>query len=116
MSEATISTFQGGGMSAPDPQGVIAALPLAAQDFLKNGFLEEIELRAIAKETSFVDGEILKQESEFGASFPAGKQAVIGIERFELAGFQAALEAIFEEVRAAFIEEHAAFLVDQRLE
>ncbi len=44
-----VRLLTGGATSAPDPQGVIAALPLAAQDFLKNGFLEEIELRAIRR-------------------------------------------------------------------
>src|SRR4029077_7640335 len=104
-----------GATCAPDPEGVITAFLFAAQDFLKNGFLQEIELRAIAKETGFVDGQILEQESKFSAPFPAGKQAVVGIERVKLAGFQAALEAILEEVRAALIEKHAAFLIDQRL-
>src|SRR6266852_7273090 len=111
-----VGLLAGGATSAPNPEGVIAALLLAAENILENGFLKEIELRAIAKETRFVDGEILEQESQFGASFPAGEQPVIRVEGVELAGFQAALQAIFEEVRAALIEKHAAFLIDQRLE
>src|SRR6267378_4330366 len=111
-----VGLLAGGATSAPDTERVIAALLLAAQNLLENGFLKEIELRAIAKETRFVDGQILKQESQFGASFPAGQQAVISIEGVELADFQAALQAILQEVRAALIEKHAAFLIDQRLE
>src|SRR6266568_340149 len=68
MSEATISTFQGGGMSG------------------------------------------------FGEGIAAGKQAVIGVEGVELAGLEAALKAILQEVRAALIEKHAAFLIDKSLE
>src|SRR5258706_12408725 len=93
----------------------IATLLLAAQNVFKNGFLQEIELRAIAKETGFVDGQILEQESQFSASFPAGKQPIIGIEKSARAGFQTALQAIFQEVRAALVEKHAAFLIDKGL-
>src|SRR6266403_1508508 len=59
---------------------------------------------------------MLEQESQFGSPFPAGEQAVIRIESVELAGLQTALQAIFQEVRAALVEKHAAFLIDERLE
>ena len=72
-------------------------------------------MRAIPKETGFVNGQIFEQESKFSASFPAGQQTVIGIERVELTNFEAALKAILEEMRAALIEKHAAFLIDKRL-
>ena len=77
--------------------------------------MKEIELRAIAEETRLVDSEILQEKSEFSASFPAGQQAVIGIERIELTSFQATLESIFQKMRAALIEEHAALLIDEGL-
>src|ERR1700682_426483 len=112
----SVGLLAGGATSTPDPERVIAALLLAAQNLLENGFLKEIELRAIAKETRFVDGQILKQESQCRASLPAGQQPVISIEGVEPADFQTALQAIFQEVRAALIEKHAAFLIDQRLE
>src|SRR6266481_71367 len=86
---------------APDTESVVAALLLAAENVLKNGFLEEIELRAISKKTGLVDSQIFEQESELSATFPAGEQAIIGVERLELAGFQTALQAIFQEMRAA---------------
>src|SRR5258708_28160462 len=59
---------------------------------------------------------MLEEESQFGAPFPAGEHAVIRIERVELAGLQTALQTIFQEVRAALVEKHAAFLIDKRLE
>src|SRR5439155_6409973 len=111
-----IRLLPGGAASAPNAQRVIAALLLAAQNILQNRFLQEIELRTIAKETRFVDGQILEKQRQFSASFPAGEQAVVRIEGVELTGFQTALQAVFEEVRAAFIKKHAAFLIDQRLE
>ena len=73
-------------------------------------------MRTVTKETGFIDGEVFQKKGEFSAAFPTGEQAVIGIERVELASFQTALQTIFKEVRAAFIEEHSAFLIDQRLE
>jgi len=94
-----VRLLAGGTTGAPDPEIVIAALLLAAENVFENGLLEQVELRTIAKETRFIDGQIFKKESEFGASFPAGKQPVVSIKRVELAGLQTALQAIFEEVR-----------------
>src|SRR5207302_793359 len=111
-----VRLLPGGAASAPNAQRVIAALLLAAQNILQNRFLKEIELRTIAKKTCFVDGQIFEKQRQFSASFPAGEQAVVRIEGVELTGFQTALQAVLEEVRAAFIKEHAAFLIDQRLE
>src|SRR5207302_8624623 len=102
--------------SAPTGQPVLEPLLLAAQNSVENRFLQEIKLRTIAKETRFVNSAILKKQRQFRASFPAGEQAVVRIEGVELTGFQTALQAVFEEVRAAFIKKHAAFLIDQRLE
>ncbi len=87
-----------------------------AEDFLQDLFLEEIKLRAIAEETGFVDGEIFEKQRKLGAAFAAGEQAVVRVERIELANLQAALQAVFEEMRAALIKKHAALLVDKRLE
>ena len=82
----------------------------------RTDFLKKFELRADAKKTCFVDGEIFQQRYQLLLAFAAGEQAVVGIERIHLAGFQAALQAIAQEMRAAFVEIHAAFLVDQRLQ
>ena len=78
--------------------------------------MKEIELRTIAKETRFVNSEILEKQRQFSASFSAGEQAVVRIEGVELTGFQTALQAVLEEVRAAFIKKHAAFLIDEGLQ
>ena len=45
-----------------------------------------------------------------------GEQAIVAVKGIELAGFEPALQAILEKVRAALIEEHAAFLVNERLQ
>ena len=86
------------------------------EDFFQHGFLQEIELRAIAKETRFVDGEIFEQQSQFGSAFTAGEQTVVAVERIQLTGFQAALQAVLQKMRAALVEKHAAFLIDERLQ
>ncbi len=111
-----VGLLPGGTTGAPDAQSVIAAFLFAAKQILKNGFLKKVELGTIAKETRFVDGEVFEQEGQLRASFPAGQQAVIGIEGVELAGLQAALETVFQEMGTALVEKHAAFLVDEGLE
>src|SRR5229473_2733614 len=105
-----------GATGTPYAETVIAALLLAAENVLEDRLLQQIELRTVAKETGFVDGEIFKQESKLRASFPAGQQTIISVERVHLASFKPALQAIFQKVRAALIEEHATFLIDERLE
>jgi len=83
-----IGFLAGGGTRAPNAEIPVAAFLLVAKDFLENGFLEEIELRAIAEKAGFIDGEILEEERKFGATFAAGKQAVIRVERIKLATFK----------------------------
>src|SRR5882762_9861659 len=56
------------------------------------------------------------QLDSFYAAFAARKQAIVRVKRIKLANLQAALQAVFQEMRTAFIEKHAAFLVDKRLE
>src|SRR5204863_5837626 len=58
-----VRLLAGGATSAPDAEGVIAALLLTAQNILKNGFLKEIELRSITEETSFVDGRFSRRRA-----------------------------------------------------
>ena len=101
---------------APDAERPIAAFLFALQDFFENDFLEEIELRANAKKARLIDREIFKQRRELLLAFAAGEQAVVAVERIHLAGFQAALKAVAQEMGAALVEKHAAFLVDQRLQ
>ena len=79
-------------------------------------FLEQIELRANAKEAGLVDGEIFEERGEFLLAFAAGEQPVVAVERIQLAGLQAALQTVAKEMRAALVEIHAALLIDQRLQ
>ena len=104
-----------GAAGAPNPQRPIAALLLALQNFFEHDFLKEVELRADTKEARLIYGEILEQSCEFLLSLAAGEQPVVAVERVHLAGLEAALQAIAQKVRAAFVEIHAAFLIDQSL-
>src|SRR5882757_9283862 len=94
----------------------VAALLLAAEDLLEDRFLQQVELRLVAKETCLVDGKIFEQQRQFRAAFAAGKQTVISVKGIELANFQAALQAVFEKMSPALVEEHAAFLIHERLQ
>lgn len=67
-------------------------------------------------ETSFVDRKVFEQKCKLSAAFPAGQQPVVRIKGIKLARFEAALEAVLQEMRAAFVKIHAAFLVNQRLQ
>src|SRR5712664_325999 len=111
-----IRLLSGGTSGAPDAKRVIAALLFAAEDLFENGFLQQIELRAITKETRFVDGQVFEEKSELGAAFPAGQQTIVGVEGIELTGLEAALQPVLQEMRPALIEKHAAFLIDESLQ
>src|SRR5262249_32320805 len=102
-----IGFLTAGTTSAPHAKSPIAAFLFFLQKLFEDGFLQEVELRTIAEKTRFVNGEIFEQKCELGFSFPAGEKAIVAIERIELAGFQTALETVFQEMGAAFIEEHA---------
>src|SRR5690348_3121360 len=67
-----VRLLAGGATGAPDAEGVIAALLFVTKQIFENGLLEQFELRLVAKETGFVDGEVLEQERKLGPSFPAG--------------------------------------------
>src|SRR5215471_4168945 len=105
-----------GATGAPDAQRPIAAFLLLFQKLLENGFLQKVKLRPIAEEAGFVDREIFKKKREFRFSFATGEKAIVAIKRIELAGLQTALETVFQEMRAAFVEEHAAFLINESLQ
>src|SRR5437879_2944687 len=111
-----VRLLSGGASGAPDTKGVIAALLFATENFFENGLLQQIELGAISKETGFVDGQVFEEKSELRAAFPAGQQTIVGVEGIELTGLEAALQPILQEMRAALIEKHAAFLIDESLQ
>src|ERR1700730_2792777 len=111
-----IGLLTGRAPGAPDAKSEVAALLFAAEDFFENRLLEEIELRTVAKEACLVYRQILEKQSQLRASLSAGEQPVVGVERIELANLKATLQAVFEEMRAAFIEKHAAFLINESLQ
>ena len=49
-------------------------------------------------------------------AFVADQQAVIAVERIQLAFLQAALQTVLQEMGAAGVEVHAAFLIHERLQ
>ena len=89
---------------------------LLTEQIFQNVFVEQIELRLIAKEAGFVDRQVFEQARQLFFSLVADQQAVVAVERIELAFLQAALQTVFQKMGAAFIEVHAAFLVDQGLQ
>src|SRR6266536_495133 len=101
---------------APDPQPVIAPLPLAPQNFLQDVPLEQVELGLVAEEAGFVDREIFHQARQFLLSLVADQQPVVAVKRFQLAFAQTPLQPVLQEGRAPLIEVHAALLVHQRLQ
>src|ERR1700722_9581069 len=105
-----------GTAGTPDAKIPVAAFLLLAQQILQNAFLQEIELRFLSEEARFVDGEVFQQQCQLSAAFAASQQTVVAIERVELTNLESALEAVFQEMRAALVEKHAAFLIDECLQ
>ena len=64
------------------------------EHFFQDGLLEQFELRLVAKETGFVDGENFQQCRKFCAAFTAGEQTIVAVERIEPASFQTALQTV----------------------
>src|SRR5262249_55208547 len=83
---------------APDPKCEVASLLLTAQKVFKDCFLQQIELRAVAEKTGFVDGQIFEEQSQLGFAFTAGEETVVAVKRVELASFEAALQAVLKKV------------------
>ena len=73
-------------------------------------------MRLVAKEAGLVDGQDFQQRRELRLAFAAGQQTVVAVKRVQAAGLQAPLQPVLQEVRAAFVEVHAAFLVNQGLQ
>ena len=101
---------------APKAEIEITALLFAMQDRFERCLVEQVELRFVAEEAGLIDGEVFEQSTEFFLAFMARKQAIVVIERIESGGLQAAYEAVTQEMGAALIEVHAAFLIDKRLQ
>jgi hypothetical protein len=133
MSLATTSTFHGGqgvadqhgqavgllpgrATRAPHAQIPIAIRLLPVQDLLEYRLLEKFKLRFGSKETGFIDGQVFQQRRKFCLALPAGQQAIVTVERIRLANFQPPLHAVAQEMDAALVKKHAAFLVDQSLQ
>ena len=87
-----------------------------AQQIFKNVFMEEVELGLVAEETGFIDRKVFQQPRQLFFSLVADQQAVVTVEGIDLPLFEPALQSVFEEVGAALVEIHAAFLVHQVLQ
>ena len=90
--------------------------PLLAEQVFKNEFLEQVELSFVAEEAGFVDGKVLEQPGELVLALLADEQAIVAVEGVQAALAQAAEQAVLQEVGAAFVEMHAALLVDEGLQ
>ena len=111
-----VGFLPGGAAGAPDADGEVAALLLAAEQVIEDVFLKEIELSLVTEEAGFVDGKVFEQLGEFALALIADEQAVIAVEGVELALLEASLQAVLQEMGAAFVEVHAALLVDEGLQ
>ena len=81
----SVRLLAGGAAGAPDAQVPVAALLLAVQHLLQHRFLEQVQLRLVAEEAGFVDGEVFEQSGQFGSSFAAGEQTIVAVERIQAA-------------------------------
>src|SRR5581483_2930664 len=90
----------------PDAQSPIPALLLAVQDLLHDVFVEKIELRLVAEEAGLVDGQRFQQQRQFVLALRRSEELVVAVERAELARFEAAHQAILEEMAAALVKVH----------
>jgi hypothetical protein len=70
----------------------------------------------VTEDAGFVNCQVIQDVCQFLFAFFADEQAVLAVERFQVALFQAALQAVLKEVSAARIEVHAALLVDEGLQ
>ena len=154
MSDARISTFQGGGISglgdghvegqriaqvvvgqrvadqhgqgvgflagraagAPDAQSPIAALLFVDENSSRTSFWKSSSCGRLRKKLVSLTVRFSSSAVSSFLPFAAGQQPVVAVERIELAGLQAALQAIAQKMRAALVEIHAAFLINQRLQ
>ena len=78
--------------------------------------MKQIKLGLVAEETGFIDCQVFQQARQLFLALVADEQAIVAVERIDLPLFEPSLQAVFEEVRAALIEVHAALLVHQRLQ
>ena len=111
-----VGFLPGGATRAPDADRVLAPRTLVLEQLLQHGFLEQIQLRLVAEEAGLVDGQVFQQLGQFVLALVADQQTVVGIEGVDAALLQAAQQAVLKKVRAAFVEVHAALLVDERLQ
>src|SRR5580704_14321540 len=89
---------------------------LGAEHLIDHVLMKQIQLRLVAEKAGLVDREIFQQLGQFVFSLAADQQAIIAVERIQMALFEPALQPVLEEVGAARIEMHAALLIDERLQ
>ncbi len=106
----------GGAAGTPDAEDLVSSSLFGAEEFVEDAFVEQIELRLVAEKAGLIDGQVFQQTGQFLFAFLADQQAIVTVERIHLALFEAALQAVLQEVGTAFVEMHAAFLVHERLQ
>src|SRR5260370_36654126 len=78
--------------------------------------LKQVQLRLVAEETGFIDGEVFDQTRQLLLPRLADEQAIVAVERIQLALLQPALQTVLKKRMAPIVEMHAARMVDQRLQ
>src|SRR5581483_11044814 len=101
---------------APDAELIVALVLLLQDDFLENVLVEQLQLRLIAEEAGFVDGQVFQQIDQLLPAFLADQQPVVAVEGIHPALAQAPLQTVLQEMRAPGVEIHPAFLIDEGLQ
>src|SRR5229473_4518754 len=78
--------------------------------------MKQFQLRLVAEKAGLVDRQIFQQLGQFRLAFLADQQTVVAVERIQVAFLESALQAVLKEMGAAFVEVHAALLVDEGLQ
>jgi hypothetical protein len=73
-------------------------------------------LRLVPEEAGLIDREVFEQKRQFLFPLLADEQAIVAVERIQMALLQPLLQAVLQEGGAPFVEVHAALLVNERLQ
>ena len=111
-----VGLLSGGAACAPDSQAVVGVLLLAPHHIVDHVVLKQVQLRLVAEEAGFIDGEVFDQAGQLLFPRLADEQAIVAVERIQLALLQPALQTVLKEGSAPVVEMHAALLVDERLQ
>ena len=95
---------------------IVSRSCLRLQQFFQNMLLKQIQLGLVAEEAGLIDSEVFEQLRKFLLPLLADQQTVVAVEGIDAGIPSGGAQAVLQEVRAAFVEVHAAFLVHEGLQ